>query len=234
MALAFAMNAGLPADVASNSRAMGEVRPGVPVQRMKIQQALRDLLSECGADELTIDAIASRAGISRATFYRCFSSVDEVLMLLYDDFEQRVRERLLVNLPRTDEIGDWIGELVELVLRDAMEMGPLLRALFREELRPGSAAGERQRARIAMQTEMISRWWEATVRIPAYEGLIDSFILLLQSAGLRVADMRDEQELQRLKSGITFLICCSVERYREDPSSARIPELTRLPSYEAD
>ncbi len=213
---------------------MGEVRPGVPVQRKKIQQALRDLLAEHSADELTIDVIASRTGISRATFYRCYSSVDEVLMLLYDDFEQRVRERLLVNLPRGDEIGDWVGELVDIALRDAMEMGPLLRALFREELRPGSAASERQRLRVAMQTEMISRWWEAAVRIPAYEGLIDCFILLLQTAGLRVAAARDDKELERLKSGITFLICCAVERYRTDPASARIPELTHLPSYEAD
>lgn len=213
---------------------MGDVRPGIAVQRVKIQQSLRELLAAHSADELTVDVIANHAGISRATFYRCFSSVDEVLMLLYDEFEQRVRERLLVNLPRTNEIGDWIDELVDVVLRDAMEMGPLLRALFREELRPGSAASERQRARVAMQQEMISRWWEATVRIPAYDGLIDAFILMLQAAGLRVAGERDEKEFERLKSGITFLICCSIERYRDDPASARIPTLTQLPSYEAD
>ena len=208
---------------------MGDTRPGIAVQRERIQDALRELLSTKSVDDITIDTLAKRAGMSRATFYRCYGSVEEVMMVLYDDFERRVRDRLIINLPRTDEVGEWIDDLVEHVLRDAMEMGPLLRALYREELRPGSAAAERQTSRVNMQTEMIARWWEATVRLPAYDGLIDAFILLLQAAGLRVAGDRDEKEFQRLRGGISFLICCAVDRYRADPSTANIPELTRLP-----
>ena len=215
---------------------MGEIRPGIAVHRVHIQEALRELLISHSVDRISVELLATRAGISRATFYRCYASVDEVLLVLYDDFERRVRDRLIINLPRTNEIGDWIEDLVDHVLRDALEMGPLLRALFREELRPGSPAAERQVTRVNMQAEMISRWWEATVRLPAYDGMIEAFILLLQSAGLRIAAAQDEKELERLKGGITFLICCAVERYRADPSSARIPELTqvRLPTSEEE
>ena len=211
---------------------MGDTRPGIAVQRGRIQDALRELLETKSVDDITIDTLAKRAGMSRATFYRCYASVEEVMMILYDDFERRVRDRLIINLPRTDEIGEWIGDLVDQVLRDAMDMGPLLRALFREELRPGSRAAERQRVRVSMQNEMLSRWWEATVRLPAYDGMIDAFILLLQAAGLRVASERDEKEFERLRGGVTFLICCAVERYRDDPSTAKIPQLTRLPPSE--
>jgi len=213
---------------------MGEIRPGIAIQRERIQAALRELLVKHGIDAITVEMLAKHAGISRATFYRCYPSVDQVVMVLYDAFEQRVRERLLVNLPRTDEINEWIEELVELVLRDAFEMGPILRALFREELRPGSPASERQTARVASQAEMISRWWEATVGLPAHDGVIEAFILLLQSAGLRVAGAQDEKELARLKGGIAFVLCAAVDRYRADPGSAQRPELTTLPRADGD
>ncbi|MEM9176042.1 MAG: TetR/AcrR family transcriptional regulator [Myxococcota bacterium] len=207
---------------------MGEIRPGIAVHRAHIQEALQELLITKGVDAISVEELAKKAGISRATFYRCYASVDEVLMVLYDQFERRVKDRLIINLPRKQEIGDWIEDLVDHVLRDAIEMGPLLRALYREELRPSSPAAERQITRVNMQAEMISRWWEATVQIPAYEGMVEAFILLLQAAGLRVAGSQDEKELERLRGGITFLICCAVERYRTDPSSARIPELAQV------
>lgn len=197
---------------------MGNNRPGVAVQRERIKEALRELLGTKSVDELAVDTLAKHAGMSRATFYRCFSSVEEVMMILYDDFEERARERLLISLPQADVLGEWIDQLVEMVLRDAIEMGPLLRALFREELRPGSAAAERQRLRIDRQIELISRWWEETLHLPVSEGIIHAFILLLQAGGLHVAAEASEQELEKLRAGIGVVIRATIERYQSDHS----------------
>ena len=142
----------------------------------------------------------------------------------YAGFEQSVQARLDAHLPedeaRVDESARWVDALVDRVLADAQAMGPELRALFREELRPESPEAARQSARFDAQARAITVWWEETVGTPPFEGAIHALILLLVGAELRIADTRDDAERRRLRRGITFVIQSAIDRYRMDPGRA--------------
>ena len=193
--------------------AMAQERPGIEVQRGRVVQALRTLVADRGVENITAEALARAAGVSRATFYRCFSSLDEVVEVLYDDFERHVDGRLERFLPAGSLSGDWLDGLIDQVLDDAMEMGPLLHALYREELRPGSRAADRQRRRVARQIESIARWWESATRIPASLPLVEAIILLLQASGLRLAGTQDEKDRQNHHQAVRFMIEATIARF---------------------
>ncbi len=141
----------------------------------------------------------------------------------YARFEARVIDRLDDHLTVGHELEAFIDALIERVLRDALELGPELQSMVREEMRPETLGAERQTQRLEQQVRMISRWWEDTVGTPPFEAAIHAIVLLLQAAELRVASSRDEADLERLKSAISFVIRATVDVYRMDSSAAGIP-----------
>ena len=64
------------------------------VERMeRCVEAARELASETGSASFTVAQIASRAGLSLKSFYRCFPGKDELLLaLLEDDSHRGARE----------------------------------------------------------------------------------------------------------------------------------------------
>lgn len=60
--------------------------------RVAIHEAAWSLASECGVRGVTMGAVAERAGIARATLYKYFSGVEEVLVAAHED---RVTKHLL-------------------------------------------------------------------------------------------------------------------------------------------
>jgi TetR/AcrR family transcriptional regulator, regulator of mycofactocin system len=70
--------------------------PGRPpsTTRRKLQQIALDLFSERGYDEVTVEALAAAAGISRRTFFRYFPSKADALMGDFDGDVERLRAAL--------------------------------------------------------------------------------------------------------------------------------------------
>src|SRR6476659_1612961 len=77
----------------------GRSTPGQ--NRDRIARAALAVMLEMGAAELSIPAICEKAGISRATLYRSYSSLEEIvqgttttlLATLQNDIEQAIREQ---------------------------------------------------------------------------------------------------------------------------------------------
>ncbi|MBX2797591.1 MAG: TetR/AcrR family transcriptional regulator [Myxococcales bacterium] len=66
-------------------------RPRDPEVDERILEAARELLREGGVDQLTITAVASRAGVGRPTIYRRYDRPQQIAMhVLYDDLDQLV------------------------------------------------------------------------------------------------------------------------------------------------
>ena len=62
--------------------------------RDRLAQAAFDLFNERGYEQTTIDDIAERAGLGRATFFRHYRSKDDVIFPDHDRLLDRVRDRL--------------------------------------------------------------------------------------------------------------------------------------------
>jgi TetR/AcrR family transcriptional regulator, regulator of mycofactocin system len=90
--------------------------PGRPpsTTRHRLQDIAIEMFSEQGYDEVTIEALAAAAGISRRTFFRYFSSKADALMAGFDADVDRLRAVLADSdpgLPLMDAIRNAVIEV---------------------------------------------------------------------------------------------------------------------------
>jgi AcrR family transcriptional regulator len=99
-----------------------------PTARDRLAQAAFDLFKERGYEQTTIDDIAERAGLSRATFFRHYRSKEDVIFPDHDRLLERVRDRL-----RTTGHGNALAaaaDAVRLVLLHYLDEGDLARRRY--------------------------------------------------------------------------------------------------------
>ncbi|MDD1476245.1 TetR/AcrR family transcriptional regulator [Arthrobacter sp. H16F315] len=82
------------------------IRPGVESERRDaarnrglLLRAARELVDECGADGLTMAALAQRAGVGKGTVFRRFGSRAGLMMSLLSDAEAAFQQRFMFGPP---------------------------------------------------------------------------------------------------------------------------------------
>ena len=71
--------------------------------RREIMDAVMQLMTEKMYMEITVTDIINKAGVARASFYRNFNSIHDVIDALVDDLSDDLVENVLPNLSGTDE-----------------------------------------------------------------------------------------------------------------------------------
>ena len=99
-----------------------------PAARDRLAQAAFDLFNERGYDETTIDDIAERAGLGRATFFRHYRSKDDVIFPDHDRLLDQVRDRLR-STSRSSALAA-VCDAVRLVLLHYLDEGELARRRY--------------------------------------------------------------------------------------------------------
>lgn len=67
--------------------------------RERLLAAARELIAECGADALTMDRLAERAGVGKGTVFRRFGSRAGLMMTLLSDSEAAFQARFMFGPP---------------------------------------------------------------------------------------------------------------------------------------
>lgn len=67
--------------------------------RERLLGAARELIEECGADGLTMDRLAERAGVGKGTVFRRFGSRAGLMMTLLSDAEAEFQSRFMFGPP---------------------------------------------------------------------------------------------------------------------------------------
>ncbi len=67
--------------------------------RERLLGAARELIAECGADALTMDRLAERAGVGKGTVFRRFGSRAGLMMTLLSDSEAAFQARFMFGPP---------------------------------------------------------------------------------------------------------------------------------------
>ncbi|MDO4538326.1 MAG: hypothetical protein Q4B54_09215 [Coriobacteriales bacterium] len=99
--------------------------------RQRIQQALFSLLEEWPLEQITVSEVASRANVSRTTYYRLYGSLESVLNDALDELFARVEPLV----PHRSADGNYDERLIELSIyqmlycyqREVNLLGPLMR-----------------------------------------------------------------------------------------------------------
>jgi len=98
--------------------------------KRKIVQALLDVMGQYDYREITVTQITQEARLSRKTFYRLFSSKDDILTLLFEEsfqnFLEQVKEHQIKHY--------W--DLVQLFFNFWEDRKELLRLLYKNHLLP--------------------------------------------------------------------------------------------------
>src|SRR6202034_4046389 len=96
--------------------------------RDRLAQAAFDLFNERGYEQTTVDDIAERAGLGRATFFRNYRSKEDVIFPDHDQLLEQVRDRL-----RSASHGTALAaacDAVRLVLLHYLDEGELARRRY--------------------------------------------------------------------------------------------------------
>ena len=91
----------------NDARKKSPGRPRSAASHQAMLKAALDLLSEVGFEAMSIEAIASRAGVGKTTIYRRYSSKDELVA----DAIESIREEVLI--PDTGNLWSDIDALIE-------------------------------------------------------------------------------------------------------------------------
>src|SRR5215472_5451162 len=97
--------------------------------RDRLAQAALDLFNESGYEKTTIDEIAERAGLSRATFFRHYRSKEDVIFPDHDQLLYRVQGRLQSSSQVNGLAA--VSDAVRLVLLHYLDEGDLARQRYR-------------------------------------------------------------------------------------------------------
>lgn len=133
-------------------------RPRSEQARVAVLEAAGDLLLEGGLNAASVEGIAARAGVSKATIYKWWPNRGAVVL---DGFLERVRHSLAIpeGLGTVDALEFQIDELVTL-FRDTA-VGPAMRAIASEvESDPELARAVRERwlgPRRAVTVDVLTR-----------------------------------------------------------------------------
>ncbi len=152
----------------------------------QLQEAIVELVIEQGYESISIDALASRADVTRATFYAHYRSKNDLLTAVVDSFADGVEEalrahdiaprnggRLAVLLGLAREWRDVIG----LIVRGEGDGGPLRRLterveqvlaadLAREGASTGVDPGLLVKVRAAAVNQLGEHGWRGATSIP--------------------------------------------------------------------
>ena len=96
--------------------------------RDRLAQAALDLFNEHEYEQTTVDEIAERAGLSRATFFRNYRSKEDVIFPDHDRILGQVRERLHSSSHGTALAA--VSDAVRLVLLHYIDEGDLARRRY--------------------------------------------------------------------------------------------------------
>src|ERR1700752_3119575 len=94
----------------------------------RIAQAAFDLFNERGYEQTTVDDIAERAGLGRATFFRHYRSKEDVIFPDHDRLLEQVRGRLRSTSHATALAA--VSDAVRLVLLHYLDEGDLARRRY--------------------------------------------------------------------------------------------------------
>ncbi len=154
--------------------------------RMQILLAAGNVFGRLGFGATRVEDILTEAGISRPTFYRFFSSKDDVFDALDDHASMSLLELCMAALDSVSDPADKIERGVEAYMRWLGVTGPLAAALIQESSRPDSHLAPRRESTQTMLVSLFSEELEK-LRKQKYDRIfLNTLLLSVESVGMQL------------------------------------------------
>lgn len=141
-------------------------RPKLQIDLDAVAHAAAALFAEVGYDGMSIEAVAERLSVSRATLYRTVASKDELLVILFERSTQDLHREASALVASVDDPRDQLVKLIHVQVGAAVRMRRYIAVFF-------GGAG--------LSTEAYARWHVWTRE---YEGIWAGVVERAMDAGV--------------------------------------------------
>jgi AcrR family transcriptional regulator len=153
--------------------------------RERILSGAARAFGKLGYASTRVEDVLQAAEVSRPTFYKAYSSKDDVFDALSERHHRDIRERIVrASDGTTDPIAQLLAT-IQAFMRWRAELGPIGRVLDTEARTPGSRLGRHRKKTLAEMTALTGERMRAVGRGPADPVLYYGLIAAMES----VADM---------------------------------------------
>ena len=120
----------------SLERSLAGARARSEAQSQRLVAAAHELVAEVGPD-FTVPQVATRAGVSLKTLYRCFAGKDQLLLAVFEEDNRVAADLLAQAVAKHERSTDRLRALVEALFglatgtQDASYIGAVMREYFR-------------------------------------------------------------------------------------------------------
>jgi AcrR family transcriptional regulator len=125
-------------------------RLGRDERREALLDAAAALIAEGSLDDVSMDAVAERAGVSRPLVYKHFANREQVLVELFAREAKVLHQQMTAVVVAAESIEEMFRALVRSALRASVERGPLFAALR------GAGAGIREVGRQQLDRDRVT------------------------------------------------------------------------------
>jgi TetR/AcrR family transcriptional regulator len=207
----------MPTKHRNEGEQMNEPKPkGRPYKTEAEQEEVRNLIldatavayAETGYHGLSVKAILDRADISRPTFYRYFSNVDEPAKLMIIRAHQSLGDRLANEVPTHVSLEERMSVALDIYLDWGKSIGPLVRPFYVELHDPYSPVSELRQVILARIGRMYIKVVEQYERKVKNQLLVDMMQIGNEFLGYRfhVETNRDAEALAITRDAMIRLL----------------------------
>lgn len=181
--------------------------------RNRILAATEAAYANGGYHELSVRAILLNARLSRPTFYRHFSNVDDPIRQVIQRTHQGLLDRLAARIPRDASVAEKMVSAIDFYLDWCKSIGGLLKPLYRELHDPVSPVS-------SMRQDVLGRIGDFYVKTMTYSGhpprnrlLVDLMISGIEFLGYRfyLETRRDAAALRDTRDAMLRLMACTFD-----------------------
>ncbi|HEY0844950.1 MAG TPA: TetR/AcrR family transcriptional regulator [Noviherbaspirillum sp.] len=181
--------------------------------RNRILDAAEAAYAEGGYHELTVQAILLKAELSRPTFYRHFSNVDEPIQQVILRTHQGLLDRLAARIPRDASVAEKMVNAIDFYLDWCKNIGVLLKPFYNELHDPVSPVS-------SLRQDVLARIGDFYVKTMTYSGnpprnrlLVDLMVTGIEYLGYRfyLETRRDAAALRTTRDAMLRLMACTFD-----------------------
>lgn len=173
--------------MAASSQAPTPVRPKTvrltrDQRRSHFLDTAASMITELGAESVTMEGVAARAGVSKALGYRYFTNRDDLLLEVFDREVHLLDERITAAVESAAGLEDRLRAIIGVWLDLIIERGALLGSLQRSKLIEGPVE-QRRLERQADIDEFFAQLFLAEYDMRHDDALLAAGVLLSGAEG---------------------------------------------------
>ncbi len=149
--------------------------------KARILEGAAEAFGRLGFASVRVEDIIAAARVSRPTFYKVYTSKDDVFEALSERHHREIRRRIQEAVAAQSEPATQLAAMIDAFLRWRAGLGPVGRVLDLEARTPGTSIAHHRKATLRAMVQLSAERMRAVGREPADPVMTSALIAALES-----------------------------------------------------